>query len=99
MDEQKYQKLSEFEVEKNLREMDKWELKNGKLYREYIFEDFLRAIKFIGIISKEIDKLNHHPEILNIYNKVIITLSTHDIHGISNYDFKLARVIEKAIKV
>ena len=61
MDEQKYQKLSNTEIEKNLREMNKWEIKNGKLYKEYIFQDFLKAIEFIIKISKEIDKLDHHP--------------------------------------
>ncbi|MGD1837611.1 MAG: 4a-hydroxytetrahydrobiopterin dehydratase [Nitrososphaeraceae archaeon] len=95
MDEQKYQKLSNTEIEKNLSEMNKWEIKNGKLYKEYIFQDFLKAIEFIIKISKEIDRLDHHPEIFNIYNKVTITLSTHDIQGISDYDFKLAKIIEK----
>jgi 4a-hydroxytetrahydrobiopterin dehydratase len=44
-------------------------------------------------VAMEAEKLNHHPEWFNVYNKVTIDLVTHDVNGISNYDIKLARII------
>ena len=45
-------------------------------------------------VALEVEKLNHHPEWFNVYNKVKIELVTHDVEGISNYDFELARIID-----
>jgi len=44
-------------------------------------------------VAMEAEKLNHHPEWFNVYNKVTIDLVTHDVNGISNYDIKLAQII------
>jgi 4a-hydroxytetrahydrobiopterin dehydratase len=46
-------------------------------------------------VAMEAEKMNHHPEWFNVYNKVIIELVTHDVEGISNYDIKLARIVNQ----
>jgi 4a-hydroxytetrahydrobiopterin dehydratase len=71
----------------------------GKLHREYKFKSFEDAISFMSRSSLEIVKLDHHPEWFNVYNTVIVDLVTHDVSGISNYDFILAKKLEKIASV
>ena len=47
----------------------------------------------------EIEKINHHPEWFNVYNKIDVELTTHDIKGISNFDFKLAKIMNNIEKI
>tara|TARA_B110000495_G_C22600698_1_gene359282 strand:- start:236 stop:466 length:231 start_codon:yes stop_codon:yes gene_type:complete len=75
-----------------------WEEKNNKLVKNFIFKDFISAFSFISKVALISEKLDHHPEILNIYNKVTIKLSTHDIgNKVSKKDFDLAKAIDKLI--
>jgi 4a-hydroxytetrahydrobiopterin dehydratase len=89
-----YIKLSRSQISSNLRELKKWKLARGKLHREYRFRSFEDAIAFMVRSSLEISKLDHHPEWFNVYSTVIVDLVTHDVGGISNYDFILARKLE-----
>ncbi len=73
----------------------KWKLVEGKLHREYKFKSFEDAISFMERSSLEIVKLDHHPEWFNVYNIVNVDLVTHDVGGISNYDFMLAEKLEE----
>lgn len=75
--------------------LEKWELKEGKLYREYTFEMFLDAISFINKVAEIANRLNHHPEIWNNYNKVTLTLFTHDENAVTEKDRELAEEINK----
>ena len=68
------------------------------IYKEFIFKDFNEAFGFMTRIALKADKMDHHPEWFNVYNKVQITLSTHDCGGLSNKDVKLATFIEKIQK-
>ena len=90
-----YQKLTRKEVSGSLKKLKRWRLLHGKLHREYNFGTFEDAISFIVRSSLEVAKLNHHPEWFNVYNKVVVDLVTHDVGGISNYDFILSRKLEK----
>tara|TARA_B110000014_G_scaffold62211_1_gene42172 strand:- start:5102 stop:5332 length:231 start_codon:yes stop_codon:yes gene_type:complete len=75
-----------------------WEEKNNKLVRNFIFKDFISAFSFLSKVALISEKLDHHPEILNVYNKVTIKLSTHDIgNKVSKKDFDLAKAIDKLI--
>jgi len=75
-----------------------WEEKNNKLVKNFIFKDFISAFSFLTKVALISEKLDHHPEILNIYNKVTIKLSTHDIgNKVSKKDFDLAKAIDKLI--
>ncbi|KAG8228105.1 hypothetical protein J437_LFUL000107 [Ladona fulva] len=68
------------------------------IYKEYLFKDFNQAFGFMTRVALLADKMDHHPEWFNVYNKVQITLSSHDVNGLSKRDIKLANFIEKAAK-
>ena len=90
-----YQKLSEEQIKHELANLKGWEVENGKISRTFKFNDFNEAFGFMTRVAMEVEKLNHHPEWFNVYNTVKIELVTHDVNGISNYDFKLANIINK----
>lgn len=81
-----------------MNKLDGWNIKEGKLNKKFEFSDFIHAFGFISKIALESEKINHHPEIYNVYNKVELSLSTHDIDGISEHDFTLAKSIDKIMK-
>ena len=74
-----------------------WEIKDGKLYREFKFTNFVSAFSFMTQVAIIAERMNHHPEWSNVYNKVEIYLTTHVAKGISKRDFELAQEIEKLI--
>lgn len=90
-----YQKLSEEQVKQELSKLNGWKVEDGKLSRTIEFKDFNEAFGFMTRVAMEVEKLNHHPEWFNVYNKVKIDLVTHDVDGLSNYDIKLASIINK----
>jgi len=87
--------LSKNEIQINLKLLNSnWKLVDNKIQREFNFKDFLSAFNFIKEIADLAENLNHHPDIFNSYNKVIISLTTHDLGGVSKKDFKLAMEID-----
>jgi 4a-hydroxytetrahydrobiopterin dehydratase len=72
-----------------------WCVKEGKLYREFKFQNFIVAFGFMTKVAMLAEKANHHPEWFNVYNKVVINLTTHEAGGISKRDFDLAQGISK----
>ncbi|XP_048472279.1 pterin-4-alpha-carbinolamine dehydratase-like [Rhincodon typus] len=66
------------------------------IYKEFIFKNFNQAFGFMTRVALQAEKMDHHPEWFNVYNKVHITLSTHDCGGLSERDIKLATFIEEA---
>ncbi|MGH7909740.1 MAG: 4a-hydroxytetrahydrobiopterin dehydratase [Nitrososphaera sp.] len=98
MAEEDYRRLSEMEIGKELSEIIGWRVENGKLHKTIEFATFVQAFGFMTQVAIEAEKMNHHPEWRNVYNKVTIDLVTHDIGGISNYDFRLARAIDAIAK-
>ncbi|KAL3072656.1 hypothetical protein niasHS_017630 [Heterodera schachtii] len=66
--------------------------------KSFTFKDFNQAFGFMTRIALKADKMDHHPEWFNVYNKVDITLSSHDVQGISERDVKLASFIENVFK-
>lgn len=83
-------RLNDDEVAVALARLDGWQLLDGKLSREYVFVDFVEAIGFMMRVAIWAEKLNHHPEWSNVYKVVRVELQTHDVDGISPYDFELA---------
>jgi 4a-hydroxytetrahydrobiopterin dehydratase len=69
-------------------------VKGGKLHRELAFADFAQAFAFMTDVAREAEALQHHPEWFNVYNRVVIDLTTHDAGGITTLDFELARRAE-----
>ena len=73
-----------------------WEMKEGKLAREYTFVDFDESVAFINAVADVAKTLNHHPEIYNVYNRVTLTLSTHDAGDtVTEKDIELAEKINQ----
>ena len=90
-------KLSELEITEELKKLEGWEIKDNKLHREIQFESFNQAFGFMTRAAMEIEKMNHHPEWFNVYNRITIDLTTHDAGGITNNDVKLARILNSLI--
>jgi len=83
-------RLDDDEIDTAVAQLGGWQIVDGKLCREYVFSDFVEAIGFMVRSSFWAELLNHHPEWCNVYKTVRVELQTHDVGGISNYDFELA---------
>jgi len=67
------------------------------IYKEFLFKDFSQSWGFMSRIALKAEQMNHHPEWFNVYNKVQITLATHDCGGLSTKDVKLANFVESCV--
>ena len=83
-------RLDESEIRRRLAELPDWELVEGKLRRSFKFADFLEAFRFMTAVALVAEKLDHHPDWSNVYNRVTIELVTHDAGGVTELDFELA---------
>ena len=90
-------KLSELEITEELKKLEGWVIKDNKLHKEIQFESFNQAFGFMTRAAMEIEKMNHHPEWFNVYNRITIDLTTHDAGGITNNDVNLARILNSLI--
>jgi 4a-hydroxytetrahydrobiopterin dehydratase len=81
-----------------LRELPGWELREGKLRRALVFADFAEAFAFMTRVALAAEQLDHHPDWSNVWNRVAITLWTHDAGGITQRDIALAKKIEAATR-
>ena len=88
-------KLSDAEVQQELAKAKGWSLVNGKLHRAFECKDFAAAFGKMTQVALVAESMNHHPEWTNIYNKVDITLSTHDAGGLTELDIALAGAIDR----
>ena len=88
-------KYSEETIESELKELKDWRLIDNSIEKKFKFLDFSQALAFIIQVGLLAEKSNHHPDLFNTYNKVIIRLSTHDADGVTEKDFDLAKNIEK----
>jgi 4a-hydroxytetrahydrobiopterin dehydratase len=86
-------KLTDDQVQSKLENLAGWSLADGKLRREFKFESFVEAFGFMASAALEAEKMNHHPEWSNVYNRVTVELVTHDAKGITELDFRLAEKI------
>jgi 4a-hydroxytetrahydrobiopterin dehydratase len=84
------QKLDAAEIARRLPSLPGWELKDGKLHRQFVFPDFAKAFRFMTAVAAEAERLQHHPEWSNVYDRVTVDLVTHDAGGITALDFELA---------
>ena len=90
-------KLSITDRNKALKKLKGSQLVKGRsaITKTFQFKDFNAAFSWMTAIALYAEKLDHHPEWFNVYNRVIVTLSTHDVGGISKLDIKLAKLIDK----
>jgi 4a-hydroxytetrahydrobiopterin dehydratase len=94
----KVQKLTDSQVRVGLQGLPGWVRHNDKLHREYKFGDFSDAFGFMVTAALVAQKQDHHPEWSNVFNRVVVDLTTHDAGGISALDFALAKEIERAAR-
>jgi 4a-hydroxytetrahydrobiopterin dehydratase len=87
-------KLDEAEIREALAALPGWTLEDGKLHREFRFRDFNEAFGFMTRVALEAERRNHHPEWSNVWNRVVVDLTTHDAGGLTTNDVELARVME-----
>lgn len=93
------EKLTKPEIQENLSLLDEgWSHEGDAIKKEFRFKDFIQAFAFMTSIATEAEKMQHHPDWQNVYNKVKIALSTHDAGGISLKDFELASKIDHILK-
>ncbi|KAL7013842.1 hypothetical protein ACKWTF_015611 [Chironomus riparius] len=78
-----------------------WSMVEGRdaIYREFLFKNFNEAFGFMTRVALLADKMDHHPEWFNVYNKVQVTMSTHDCGGLSERDVKLANFMNEISKM
>ena len=88
-------RLNDQEIKDQLKNLKDWEEKDGKLYCEIQFEDFNEAFSFMSAVALKAEKMDHHPEWFNVYNKLRIWLHTHDAGGITALDMEMARFIQE----
>jgi 4a-hydroxytetrahydrobiopterin dehydratase len=87
-------KLDDAEIQNMLTKTKGWNLINGKLHREFTCKDFVTAFGNMTRVALVAEKMDHHPEWFNVWNKVAIDLNTHSVKGISDFDFVLAEKID-----
>jgi len=90
------QTLSEDQVQQRLQTQTEWSEMNGAIQRTFQFKDFNAAMAFVNKIAEIAEADQHHPDILIRFNKVTLTLSTHDAGGITEKDFALAEKADAA---
>ncbi len=90
-------RLSQEEIEESLKNLPGWSVVNEKLHKEIEFESFNAAFGFMTRAAMEIEKMNHHPEWFNVYNRLVIDLMTHDAGGITRNDINLARILDSLL--
>ena len=91
-------KLTDSQIESAVSKLPGWTVAAGKLHREYKFPDFTHAFGFMATAATAIQAMDHHPEWTNVYNRVVVDLSTHDAGGITAWDVQLAEKLETFAK-
>lgn len=86
-------RLSQEDIDDELKNLPGWSVVNEKLHKEFQFESFNQAFGFMTRAAMEIEKMNHHPEWFNVYNKITVELTTHDAGGITKNDVNLAKIL------
>ena len=90
------QTLTELEVVHFLKEnLKDWTVEKNTITRDFKFKTFVEAFSFMTAVALEAEKLNHHPDWSNSYNKVSISLTNHEAKGVTQVDFNLANKIDQ----
>ncbi|TIX92707.1 4a-hydroxytetrahydrobiopterin dehydratase [Rhizobium sp. P44RR-XXIV] len=94
----KYEKLEPAAIDQILDELGGWTLAADRLSisKTFKFRNFIEAFGFMTEAALAAEKFNHHPEWFNVYSRVDVKLTTHDVGGLTDHDVKLAKAMEKA---
>lgn len=88
-------KLTPNDITEHLARLDEWQLNGECIEKEFEFEDFLTAMAFMNLLTPTAESLNHHPDWSNSYNKVHISLTSHEASGLTEKDFSFARAADE----
>jgi 4a-hydroxytetrahydrobiopterin dehydratase len=88
--------LSDDEIEERLRGLSGWRREGGEILKWFKFDGFPEAVAFLQRIVEPAERLNHHPDIENHYNRVRVAIHTWSANAITEKDFRLAAEIERA---
>ena len=88
------EKLTDSQIQEELKNLPGGSIQNGKLHKEFVFKDFNEAFGFMTKAALHAEKMDHHPEWFNVYNKLKVDLMTHDASGITSNDIVLAKILE-----
>ena len=86
--------LAPYEIISLHKVLPQWEIDQSLLKREWQFKNFVEAFGFITKVAMVAEASNHHPNWSNVYSKVIIKLTTHDLGGLTHKDIQLAKAID-----
>jgi 4a-hydroxytetrahydrobiopterin dehydratase len=87
--------LSEDEIRSRMESRPEWKLASDRISRSFRFGSFVEAFGWMSSVALVAEKLNHHPEWRNVYSKVEVELTTHDVGGLSERDFELAAEMDR----
>lgn len=90
-------RLDESAVQERMQQLKHWKVREGRLCREVKFEDFREAFGFMSRMAMFAEKLDHHPDWSNVYNRVSIRLNTHDVDGLTELDFRFAAEVDRIL--
>ena len=90
-------RLTHDETELRLADIPGWGITDGSLHRELEFANFVEAFGFMAMVALEAEKLNHHPDWSNAWNRVVIDISSHAEGGITDQCIELAAAINRAL--
>jgi 4a-hydroxytetrahydrobiopterin dehydratase len=90
-------KLSENQITEQMKNLDGWEYSDNGIHTTIEFQDFKDCFSVMTRIAFEAENLNHHPDWANVYNKLSITLTTHEAGGLTEKDFSLAQIIDDLV--
>ncbi len=90
-------KLDDGALAAALGDLPGWAVKDGKLHKQFKFASFAAALGWMVTVGIAADKMDHHPEWCNVYNRVTVDLVTHDLgNAISSWDVELAQKMDEA---
>ncbi len=87
-------KLTQSSIDKRLATLSEWTQMGDAIQRTYDFADFVQAMEFVKRVAHQAEEVQHHPDILIRWNKVTLTLSTHDAKGLTVKDFESAKAYD-----
>ena len=88
------EKLSPAEIERRLQSLPDWVVDQHKLYRQFVFRDFVEAFGFISRVALLAEAMNHHPDLGISWNKVTVAITNHAEGGLTEKDFELAGKVQ-----
>ena len=82
------------DIENDLSKLNVWVYKDNKIKKELKFDSYMQSIDFINVISKKAEQLNHHPNLIVGYCQIIIEFTSHDLGGVTQDCFNMAKYID-----